>query len=129
MNDGGADMTKGTRGDRMLLGRTLAAIEQLGRAKATDVEFAFDDETGSEHVKVVWWAKANFGGTRLYSQYYPYPAMALEEVLARAVNGGACTSCGAPTILGLRADGYCSRTLVAEDIDDPSTYRYGRSCE
>jgi hypothetical protein len=119
----------GTRGDRMLLGRVLAAVELLGHSGVGNVEFAYDE---NKHYpdKVLWWAKGNWGGTRMYSAHFPYPAHALEDLLARVLNGGRCRRCGRITAVGVILYGdYCCFTLTADDVDDEHSYLYVRTCE
>jgi hypothetical protein len=118
----------GTRGDRILLGRVIAAVELLGRTGVTDVEFAYDEEDAYPD-KVLWWAKGNWKGHRVYSVHFPYPAQALEDVLSRVINGGTCGRCGKTTVVGVTLDDYCCFTLSAKDVDDDQSYRYVRSCE
>lgn len=119
----------GTRGDRMLLGRVLAAVELLGHSGVTDVEFAYDEHQ-SYPENVLWWAKGNWGGIRKYSAHFPYPAQALEDLMARVVNGGQCVRCGGTTVVGVILDGrYCCFMLTAKDVDDEQSYVYVRSCE
>lgn len=121
-------MTAGTRGDRMLLGRVVAAIELLGRTGVGEVEFAYDEEDAYPE-KVLWWAKGNWRGTRVYSAHFPYPAQALEDVLSRVINGGKCARCGQTTVVGVAVDPYCCFILTAQDVDDDQSYHYMRSCE
>jgi hypothetical protein len=118
-----------TRGDRILLGRVVAAIELLGRTGVSDVEFAYDEEDAYPN-KVLWWAKGNWKGHRVYSAHFPYPAQALEDVLSRVINGGTCGRCGRTTVVGVLLDGeYCCFTLTAQDVDDDQGYAYVRTCE
>ena len=119
----------GTRGDRMLLGRVVAAVELLGRTGVSDVEFAYDEESTYPE-NVLWWAKGNWRGHRVYSAHFPYPAQALEDVLGRVINGGTCGRCGKTTVVGMLLDGdYCCFTLTAKDVDDDQGYAYVRTCE
>lgn len=119
----------GTRGDRMLLGRVVAAMELLGRAGVSDVELAYDEEERYPD-KVLWWAKGNWRGTRVYSAHFPYPAHAVEDVLARTINGGQCRRCGRTTVIGVALDGpYCCFLLTSANPDDDQSYRYVRTCE
>lgn len=119
----------GTRGDRILLGRVLAAVELLGRSGVSDVEFAYDEEKAYPE-GVLWWAKGNWNGTRVYSAHFPYPAQALEDVLSRVINGGMCARCRRTTVVGVILDGdFCCFTLTAKDVDDDQGYRYVRTCE
>lgn len=118
----------GTRGDVMLLGRSLAAFELLVRSGVDETEFAYDEEPAYPD-KVLWWAKGNWGGQRVYSHHFPYPAHALEDLVGRVLNGGQCRRCGQTTVVGVAINGYCCFALVAGDVDDPTTYRYSRSCE
>ena len=119
----------GTRGDRMLMGRFLAAVDQLAHTGMTEFEAAYDDELGElSPVEVLWRCEGKWQGTRLFSAHFSYPAQAAEDLLGRVVNGGLCTSCRNVVVIGLSIDGYCSRTLVATDIDDEHTYRYVKTC-
>lgn len=111
------------------MGRVVAAVELLGRTGVSDVEFAYDNDDAYPE-KVLWWAKGNWRGTRVYSAHFPYPAHALEDVLAKVVNGGKCGRCGNTTVVGLALDGaYCCFLLTARGVDDDQSYRYVRSCE
>lgn len=115
-----------SRGDQMLFGRVNAVLAILPRSGVTDVEFAFEDDSGTPR----WWAKGNWSGSRVYSaEGWPYPAQALEDLLGRVMNGGTCTMCGRTILVGIIASGYCCFTLAARDLDDPETYAYVRSCE
>lgn len=120
----------GTRGDRMLLGRVIAAVELLGRSGVGDIEFAYDENPAYPD-KVLWWAKGNWDGIRKYSAHFPYPAQALEDLLGRVLNGGLCARCRRTSVVGLILDGphYCCFTLTADNVDDEHTYRYVRTCE
>lgn len=119
----------GTRGDRLLLGRLVAATELIQRTGATEFEIAYDDETGYDRVPVVWWTTAKWNGQRLDSEFFPYPAQAAEDLLSRVINGGLCKRCEKTTVVGLVVDGCCSFVLHAGDVDDDQTYRYVRTCE
>jgi hypothetical protein len=45
----------GTRGDRMLMGRFLAAVDQLAHTGMTQFEAAYDDDLGPlSPVEVLW---------------------------------------------------------------------------
>lgn len=121
--------TTGTRGDRMLFGRLIAAVELLTRTGVGDVEVAYDED---DHFpdKVLWWAKGNWDGTRVYSAHFPYPAQAVEDLLAKVLNGGMCRRCQGTTVVGVIIDGpYCCFTLTAGDVDEDKSYRYVRTCE
>src|SRR5882724_313855 len=112
------------RGDLMLLGRTNAGIALLGHSGMTRFELAYEENP------IQWWAEGNWNGTRVFSQKFPYPAMAVEDLLARVLNGGQCGRCHRTTVVGIIVDGdYCCFTLVAEDLDDDGKYRYIRTCE
>lgn len=126
--EAGSTPMGGTRGDRMLLGRVLAAVELLGRSGVGDVEFAYDEEEAYPE-SVLWWAKGNWNGTRVYSAHFPYPAQALEDLLGRVINGGQCARCKDITVLGVEIGGYCCFMLEADDVDNDQTYRYVRTCE
>lgn len=115
--------------DYMLLGRTTAAIDLIGRTGARLFELAFDDETGHSRMPVMWHASARFKGARVSSQAFPFPAQAAEDLLARVIDGGQCKKCERTTIVGVEIDGYCCFMLQAGIIDDEKSYRYVRSCE
>lgn len=122
-------MTTGTRGDRILLGRVIAAVELLGHSGVQDVEFAYDEDERYPE-KVLWWAKGNWDGIRKYSAHFPYPAQALEDLLGQTLNGGMCARCRKTTVVGVILDGpYCCFTLTADNVDDEQGYRYVRTCE
>lgn len=131
--------TTGNRGDLMLVGRTVAGVELLGRSGAEAFELAYDDD---HKPRVDWWAGANWRGHRVFSEKYPYGAQAVEDLLGRVLNGGLCTRCERITVLGIVTPqpkrsklrppdkvGYCTFILHATDLDDPNTYRYVRDCE
>lgn len=121
--------TTPTRGDRILTGRVIAAVELLGRSGVGDVEFAYDEDDRYPD-KVLWWAKGNWAGIRQYSAHFPYPAHALEDLLARVLNGGQCARCNRTAVVGLVLDGdYCCFLLTASAVDDDQSYRYVRTCE
>jgi hypothetical protein len=111
----------------MLLGRVLAAVELLSRSGVTEVEFAYDED---EHYpdKVLWWAKGNWDGIRKYSAHFPYPAQALEDLLAKTINGGQCARCKRTTVVGVVLHDYCYFLLTALDVDADQTYAYVRRC-
>lgn len=111
------------RGNAILMGRVEAGVELLSRTGAK--EFELTQEQGP----VQWWAGANWGGTRMFSERFPYPAHAVEDLVERVVNGGSCTRCRETTVVGIMLAGYCCFTLTAGDVDDPQTYRWVRSCE
>ena len=119
----GAAGIKGARGDLMLMGRTLAALDLLGRTGVGEVEIVHEESP------VRWWVGGNWGGTRAFSEKFPYPAHAAEDLLARVVNGGRCGRCGQTTVVGIAADDVCWFMLATKDLDHPGTYRYLRSCE
>lgn len=111
----------GTRGDRMLMGRVVAGMALLGRTGVSDVELAFDDDG-----PVRWWC----GGTRVFSEHFPYPAHAVEHLLSKVLNGGLCARCRHTSVVGLAVQGeFCCFLLTATDLDDDQSYRYVRTCE
>lgn len=116
------------RGDVMLLGRMLAGVKILERSGVREVEIAYDDDL-PEPTPVQWWCGGNWGGTRKFSERFPYPAQAVEDLLARVMNGGSCTRCNQTTVVGVEVADYCCFMLTADDLDDESTYRYERTCE
>lgn len=118
-----------TRGDQILLGRFLATTLLLGRTGADSFEAQYDDDTGSTRMPVMWWAGANWNGKRIFSEQFPYPAQAAEDLLSRVVNGGLCTRCNRTTVVGVVIDGLCSFVLHADNVDNPETYRWIRECE
>lgn len=124
-----ADVTAddGSRGDRMLSGRVLAGLDILARTGVKSAEIAYDDD--GFVMPVVWRASGNWNGHRIFSNEYPYPPQAVEELLSRAMNGGHCLKCNRTLILGVIIPGYCCLTLHASDVDDDTSYRYVRSCE
>jgi hypothetical protein len=116
------------RGDLILTGRLVAAVELIGHTGARGFEIAFDDECGAPE-KVMWHATATYQGAKVWSRHYPYPAQAAEELLVKLMNGGLCKKCGLTTVVGLDTHDLCCFGLCCSDIDDPQTYRYLRSCE
>lgn len=120
-----------TRGDQILFGRVNAALDLLSRTGVTDVEIAYNgDDDGTPTSPVQWWAKANYGGHRVYSHpWYPYPAQAIEDVLAQVINGGTCARCRKTAVVGAVIDGYCWMILAAANVDDSESYGYIRACE
>lgn len=122
-------MADANRGDLMLEGRVLAGFELLGRSGVQSVELAFDDDRDDETAPVLWHCGGNWSGTRVFSEHFPYPAQAVEDLLTRVINGGTCGRCRATTVIAVAADGFCCFQLTAGDLDDPSTYRYVRTCE
>lgn len=117
------------RGDLMLLGRVTAGIELLGRSGVQSVELAVDDDRQDGTVPVLWHCGGNWSGTRVFSEHFPFPAQAVEDLLSRVINGGGCARCGETTVIGLAVPGFCCFNLHAGDLDDTSTYRYVRTCE
>ena len=117
------------RGDLMLMGRMLAGMDVLKYSGVNSLEIAYDDDRSDDQVPVVWWAEGNWGGQRVFSQMFPYPAHAVEDLLSRVLNGGRCRRCGQTTVVGVDADGFCCFRLACTDLDEPSTWRYVRSCE
>ncbi len=107
----------------MLMGRVMAGIDLIGRTGATDFELAHDEDP------VQWWAGANWNGTRMFSERFPYPAQAVEDLVGRVVNGGRCTHCDLTTVVGVTIGGHCCQWLSAENVDDPNSYRWVRSCQ
>ena len=74
----------GTRGDRMLMGRFLAAVDQLAHTGMTEFEAAYDDELGElSPVEVLWRCEGKWQGTRVFSAHFSYPAQAAEDLLGR----------------------------------------------
>lgn len=116
--------TTPTRGDRILLGHVIAGMELLGRSGVRNVELAFDDDG-----PVLWWCGGNWNGTRAYSERFPYPAHAVDNLLSRVINGGQCRRCSRTTVIGVDVEGLCCFQLHAGDVDDEQTYRWMRSCE
>lgn len=118
-------MTDAKRGDLMLMGRTAAGMALLGRTGVREVELAYDDDG-----PVRWWCGGNWNGTRKFSEHFPYPAQAVEDLLSRVINGGMCARCKCTTVVGVILKGdYCCFTLLADDVDDETSYRYVRTCE
>lgn len=117
-------MTTENRANQMLLGRLLAGIDLLGCCGADGVEVAHDEDP------IQWWVGANWGGHRVFSERFPYPAQAIEDLLSKVVNGGLCVLCGNTTVVGVMLDGpYCCFGLIAKDPDDPASFSWVRSCE
>ncbi len=110
----------------MLLGRTTAGISLLGRTGVGSVEIAYDDD---HPPRVDWHAGGNWNGTRVFSEKFPYPAQAVEDLLSQVLNGGECGRCGETTVVGVEVEGFCSFILTTTDIDDEGAYRYVRTCE
>jgi len=120
----------GTRGDCILLGRTTAGMVLLARTGVGEVELAYDDDLEEAGEKIIrWWCGGNWDGQRRFSERFPYPAQAVEDLLARVVNGGHCKRCGRTTIVGAKVPRLCCFVLHADDVDDVDSYRYLRSCE
>lgn len=113
----------------MLLGRVTAGMELLGRSGVSSVELAFDDDRDDDTAPVLWHCGGNWSGTRVFSEHFPYPAQAVEDLLTLVINGGGCARCGSTTVIGLTAEGFCCFNLTAADLDDTTTYRYVRTCE
>ena len=122
-------MADDNRGDLMLVGRVMASMELLERSGVSSIELAFDDDRDDDVAPVLWHCGGNWSGTRVFSEHFPYPAQAIEDLLARVINGGGCARCGRTTVVGVNTDGYCCFLLHADDLDDTSTYRYIRTCE
>lgn len=121
-------MTPGSRGDVMLVGRVMAGIQILEHTGIRDFRIEHQEvEEGDTTVR--WWAEGHWTGTRVFTNFYPYPAQAVEELLAQVLNGGHCQRCDRTTIVGMEHVAFCSFTLHADDLDKPATYRYIRSCE
>lgn len=121
-----------TRGDLFLTGRTFAALDLLaGIHGIQNVELGYDDDTGCERVPVLWWAKATFRGRSHFSEHYPYPAEAVEDLLHRLGNGGVCRSCGKSILIGVLTPDpdICERLLTCDDPNVPETFRYRRICD
>lgn len=118
-----------TRGDQILMGRFLATVELLGRTGANEFEIQYDDDRNSQTAPILWWAGANWKGHRVFSEHFPYPAQAAEDLLSRVVNGGLCTRCKRTTVVGVLIEGLCCFALQATDVDEPSSYRWVRSCQ
>lgn len=110
------------------MGRMVAGIEVLGRSGVTEVEIAYDDDLPGP-ASVLWWCGGNWRGQRKFSEHFPYPAQAVEDLLGRVLNGGTCVKCGKTTVLGVEVGGYCCFMLEAAEIDDDQSYRYVRTCE
>lgn len=113
------------RGDLMLLGRTTAGLALLGRSGARAAEVAYDDDGPT----VKWRATATWQGTKVWSEDFPYPAHAVEDLLSRVLNGGQCTRCERTTVVGVVAEGFCCFVVTAANLDNPESYRYTRTCE
>jgi len=110
----------------MLMGVVTAGMAVLARTGVKSAEIAYDDD--GFVMPVIWRASGNWSGHRVYSNEHPYPAGAVEELLAKVLNGGRCKRCDGTTVVGVTIPGYCCFTLHARDVDDPGTYRFTRSC-
>lgn len=118
--------------DLMLTGRTFAALDLLaGIHGLSSLELGYDDDTGCERVPVLWWAKAQFRGRAHFSEHYPYPAEAAEDLLHRLGNGGVCRACGKTILIGVLTPdpNICERLLACDDPNVPESYRYHRICD
>lgn len=117
------------RGNLILMGRLLAAVDQLAHTGMTEFEIRYDDDLGDLNpVEVLWIAEGNWKGTRVFSAHFAYPAQAAEDLMAKIINGGMCTSCGKTTVAMVDIPGYCARLLTATNVDDDKSYRYVRKC-
>lgn len=131
------DEHKPSRGDLMLLGRLTAAIDLLGRCGAESFTVEHNDESLWDVAGVQWrcvieWSKDGPIGEdhRVVTEGYPYPAEAATAALARAINGGVCTTCGRTTVLETHlGDEYCVVTLHADHVEVEGTYRFRSACE
>lgn len=78
-------MTEAKRGDLILMGRLLAATDQLMRTGCKESELSYDDDLGEmSPVEILWRAEGKWGDIRKFSAHYSYPAQAAEELLAIA---------------------------------------------
>lgn len=124
------------RGNLIMHGRMMAAVFAMSDAGVSEFEMMFEDDFTVKGVpqplQVLWrckgkWGKANEELSGV-SERYSYPAHAAEDLLSRVLNGSACLSCGRRVVVGLIAAGFCSRTLVTADLDNPDKYVYKRGC-
>lgn len=99
----------------------FAALDLLGRAGATEAEFAFDGADDATMDEVTWWMSVRWRGNRQFVDGQPTPEAAATALLLRTIEGGQCVRCGKPVHLGGLP--FTDRT---PDIDRCRWYRVGR---
>lgn len=110
----------------MLAGRTFAGMVVLEQSGVSMLKLEYDDIKADPGVR--WWCEGNWNGHRVFSTFFPYPAQAVEDLMASVINGGLCLRCKRRMVVGIATKDYCSWALSSTDLDDPNSYEWSRSC-
>ena len=109
--------------------RVAAMLDLIGRTGARQVQIRYSDD----EQPTVWFVVAQYGRARWETAAAFDPAVALERLCERVIDGGQCTHCGRPTAFDLSADDTeneaISQGTVCWYMWDPELSTIRRGCE
>lgn len=101
---------------------TQALADLIGHTGADEVEFGWLNDSPPWQV----WAKALFGGRRIYAEHHANVDFALFQVAREVVHGGLCVRCGRKVSFPHATRNACGRFLVYRE---PGGLLYVRKCD